>query len=134
MTVKDLDVFKKSYKFTLRIYEITRKFPKEELFGLVSQMRRAAYSINSNLMEGSARGSVKEYAKFILISRGSSVELEYQLELSKDLGYIDEFEFNDIIKELNTIGKMLSSLHKSIKQVPDTKYPIPSTQYQQEGL
>jgi four helix bundle protein len=77
MIVKDLDVFKKSYKFTLRIYEITRKFPKEELFGLVSQMRRAAYSINSNLMEGSARGSVKEYARFILISRGSSGELEY---------------------------------------------------------
>ena len=66
-------------------------------------------------MEGGAKGSVNEYARFILIARGSTSELEYQLELAKDLGYIDESEFKELTKELDTIGKMLSSLHKSIK-------------------
>ena len=115
MTVKDLEVFKKSHKLTLRIYEFTKRFPKEELFALASQMRRASYSINSNLMEGGSKGSTNEYARFIMISRGSASELEYQLQLSKDLNYISETEFDELTQELNGIGKMLSSLHKSIK-------------------
>jgi four helix bundle protein len=116
MLVKDLEVFKKSHKFTLRIYEITKSFPREELSGLASQMKRAAYSINSNLMEGGAKGSNNEYARFILISRGSVSELTYQLELARDLKYITDVEFNELSDESDQIGKMLSALHKSIKQ------------------
>ncbi|MCL2369083.1 MAG: four helix bundle protein [Alphaproteobacteria bacterium] len=115
MLVKDLEVFKKAHRFTLQIYGITKQFPREELFGLVSQMRRSAYSINSNLMEGGTKGFGAEYARFVLISRASVSELEYQLELAKDLKYIDITRFNELIEELNQIGKMLSALHKSIK-------------------
>ncbi|MCL2369310.1 MAG: four helix bundle protein [Alphaproteobacteria bacterium] len=125
MLAKNLEVFKKSHKFTLQIYEITKAFPREELFGLVSQMRRAAYSINSNIVEGVAKKSSNEYARFILIARGSASELEYQLELAKDLKYITELEFGELLDKINQIGKMLSALHKSIKAQPLSPIPEP---------
>ena len=89
-----LILWKKSHELVLLIYEITKDFPKEELFCLISQIRRAAVSVPSNIVEGKARNSNKEYKRFLLISRGSLEELKYQLLLAKDLKYIDECKYN----------------------------------------
>jgi four helix bundle protein len=89
-------------------------FPKSEMFGLVSQMRRAATSINSNLCEGGARNTNGEYKQFIGIAQGSAAELEYQIILSKDLGFISVEESEKLISEALQVLKMLIGLSKSI--------------------
>ena len=83
--VEDLDVFKLSHSLTLEIFETTKTFPEEEKFGLISQMRRAAYSVPMNLMEGAHRLGSKEYRQFVGIAKGSAGEIKYQLLLAKDL-------------------------------------------------
>ena len=99
---KELIAYQKSYDLVLRIYQLTDTFPKEEMYGLTSQIRRAAVSIQSNIAEGFMRGS-KEYIQFLKIALGSAAELETQLSLSKDLGYcgIDKFNIlNGLTKEV----------------------------------
>ena len=99
---KELIAYQKSYDLVLRIYQLTDTFPKEEMYGLTSQIRRAAVSIPSNIAEGFMRGS-KEYIQFLKIALGSAAELETQLSLSKDLGYcgIDKFNIlNGLTKEV----------------------------------
>jgi len=113
--VKNLDVYKRAHLLALEIYRTTHKFPKEELYGLVSQMRRAALSINSNLSEGSARNSNGEYKQFIGIAQGSVAELEYQMLLSKELGYIPKEHADKLLDELQQILKMLNGLARSLK-------------------
>ena len=112
---KDLIVWQKSYEFTLEIYKVTKKYPKEELFGLTSQMRRASASIPANLAEGSMRKSNKEFQQFIRIARGSMAEMEVQLELSKDLNYLNQGQFSELRNQLEEVGKLLNGLLKSIK-------------------
>lgn len=107
-------VWKNSHKLVLRIYEITKDFPKEELFGLVSQIRRAAISIPSNIVEGKARGSKNDYKRFLLIARGSLEETKYHLLLAKDLQYIDEKTYKELISLADEIGKMLNGLIRSM--------------------
>lgn len=80
---RQLNVWEEAHKLTLEIYKLTKNFPKEELFGLTSQMRRATVSISSNIAEGCGRGSNKEYANFIQIALGSAYEIDYQLLLAK---------------------------------------------------
>src|SRR4051812_27040545 len=92
-TFKDLDAWKHGHQFVLGIYKVTRSFPREELFGLVSQMRRCAVSITSNIAEGFSRASFKEKSQFYSIAQGSVTELQNQLLISKDIGYITESEF-----------------------------------------
>ena len=87
---KDLNVWKKSMEFVQNIYRLTRKFPQEEQYGLSAQMRRSAISIPSNIAEGAARNSVKEYKQFLYISLGSAAEIETQLEIAEGLGYISD--------------------------------------------
>jgi four helix bundle protein len=87
-TVEDLDVFKLSHQLALQIYEVTKNFPEYEKFGLISQMRRSAYSIPMNLLEGSHRLSTKEYRQFVGIARGSAGEMKSQLLLARDLKYV----------------------------------------------
>ncbi|HQP91125.1 MAG TPA: four helix bundle protein, partial [Candidatus Omnitrophota bacterium] len=91
---KDLKVWKSSYQLALAIYEITKNFPKEEIYGLVSQMRRSSVSVPSNIAEGYSRKGRPEYVRFLSIAYGSLSELETQILLSKDLKYIDEEKFN----------------------------------------
>ena len=112
-THKDLDVWKLSILLVTNIYEITKDFPKEEQFGIVSQMRRAAVSIPSNLAEGAARDSIKEYIRFIQIGMGSLSELDTQLIISKELGYLksDVLEF-----DLITIRKKLYTFRNYLKK------------------
>jgi four helix bundle protein len=113
---EELDVFKKIHAMVLKVYEITKQIPSEEKFGLISQIRRAAVSIPSNLLEGANRLNSKEYRQFVGISRGSAAELKYQLLLSKDLGYLSEDIFIGINEEIKIIGRMLYGLAKSLEK------------------
>jgi len=109
-THKDLDVWKDSRKLVSLIYELTSKFPKEEVYSLTAQIKRAAISIPSNIAEGAARDSNKEFIHFLFISLGSVAELDTQLIIARDLNFINEKEINDITGKLDNIGKMLSGL------------------------
>ncbi|HAV11695.1 MAG TPA: four helix bundle protein [Candidatus Moranbacteria bacterium] len=112
---KDLLVWQKSIDLVVDIYELTEKFPKSEAFGLVSQMRRAAVAIPSNIAEGQKRGHKKEFLQFLYISYGSGAELETQLEICKRLGKLKELDYTVIEAKLEEIMKMLNSLIRSVK-------------------
>ena len=101
------EVWQLSHQLTLNVYKISRNFPKEEIFGLTSQIRRSFASIGYNISEGSGRNSDKEFANFVNIALGSSNEAENQLILSKDLEYINEDDFQNLILQLTTLKKKL---------------------------
>ncbi|MBW3544347.1 MAG: four helix bundle protein [Bacteroidetes bacterium] len=111
----ELAVWQKSHLLTLKIYKISQSFPKEELFGLTSQIRRAATSIPTNIAEGSGRDSNAEMKRYLIISSGSCSEVEYQTILSKDLGYISELVYVDLIADVQTIRKMLFAFINRLK-------------------
>lgn len=115
MLHKDLEVYKSSLLLVKRIYELTRDFPKEELYGLVSQLRRASISIPSNIAEGAARRTNNELIQFLHIAMGSASELEAQIEISCLLGFISTEETKSIIVDIIKIRKMLSRLIQSLK-------------------
>jgi four helix bundle protein len=107
---KKYDVWQSSHKIVLDIYQITSTFPKEELFGLTSQIRRSIVSIPNNIAEGCGRNSDKEFAQFLNIALGSLSESEYLLFLAKDLKYITSEDFERINEELNTVKRRLYQL------------------------
>ncbi|QNO13391.1 four helix bundle protein [Alkalicella caledoniensis] len=109
---RNLIVWQKAHSLVLEIYELTKEFPKDELFGLTSQMRRAAMSIPSNIIEGKARGTNKELKRFLLIARGSLEEVKYQLLLAKDLKYIDQNKYNETYKMMDEVGRLLGGFIK----------------------
>jgi four helix bundle protein len=111
---KDLIVWQKSIMLVKHIYQLTQRFPSEEKFGLVSQMRRSAVSIPSNIAEGQARRSSKEFAQFLSHAKGSAAELETQLIISKELIYCNENELNNIFELLIEIRKMLDALQRKL--------------------
>ena len=117
---KDLLVWKKAYELSLFIYKVTAKFPKDELYGLVSQMRRAGVSVASNISEGYSRKGRAEYIQFLSVAYGSLSELETQILLSKDLLYIKEEDFNKLMKLKDEAGAMLYRLLQSLSPVPRT--------------
>ena len=90
---RNLSIWSKSHSFALKIYSITKSYPREEMFTLISQMRRSASSIATNIAEGCGRNSNPDFKRFLIVASGSSSELEYQLILSKDLNYISESIF-----------------------------------------
>jgi len=110
-----LMVWQRAHELVLKIYEITKGFPRDELFGLTSQIRRAAVSVPSNIVEGKARGSNKEYKRFLLIARGSLEEVKYQLLLSKDLKYIDENKYKEMLSLAKDVGRLLNGLIVSLE-------------------
>ena len=107
---KDLVVWTKAHQFTLAVYRHTRTFPKEELYGLTSQLRRASASIGANIAEGCGRRSDAEMKRFLQIARGSANEVEYHLLLAKDLQYLAIEEFNDLEGKMHEVQRMLASL------------------------
>ena len=107
---KDLEVWQKSMTLVKQIYLVTKKFPKEEQYGLVNQMRRSAVSIPSNIAEGKARHHLNEYIQFLFIALGSSAELETQTIIARELKYFSESEADKIIEEITQIAKMIRSL------------------------
>jgi len=110
-----LVVWKRSLVFVTQIYRMTAQFPPEERFGLVSQMRRAAVSIPSNIAEGYGRNSTGDYKRFLQIAVGSLYELQTQIEISFQLKYLDENNLNSIISLCTEIDKILYSLIQKIK-------------------
>ena len=111
----DLDAWKEGHKIVLEIYKITKQFPKEELFGLTNQIRRAAVSITSNIAEGFSRNSYKEKLQFYSISLGSLTEIQNQLLVAKDIGYITKEEFDVIAGQTVTVNKITNGLIKKTK-------------------
>ncbi|CAL2086393.1 Four helix bundle protein [Tenacibaculum sp. 190524A02b] len=112
---KKYDVWKKSHELALEIYNQTKSFPKEEMYGITSQLRRASLSIPTNIVEGTSRNSEKEFAQFINIASGSSAEVEYLLEFSKANNYLSEQQHITLNKEIIAIRKMLYVLYKKLK-------------------
>ena len=110
--VNDYEVFKRSHQLTLDVYKKSKDFPKEEQYGLTSQIRRAAYSIPMNLKEGSA-GTEAVFFRYVRIALGSKEELEYQLLLAKDLSYITQEDWKRLTNEVKEIGKMLYGIVKN---------------------
>lgn len=108
-------IWEQSHKLTLNIYDKVKSFPKDELFGLISQMRRSATSIPTNIAEGCGKLTDKEFARFLNIAFGSACELEYQILLSKDLHYFDEetytFFQNDIVSIKKQIYQLIQKLN-----------------------
>ena len=110
-----MNVWQKSYELCLTIYQITAKFPNEERYGLTSQIRRSAVSIPSNIAKGYGRKTTLDYIRMLYISYGSVGELETQILLSGDLGFIDKGELDTAKKDIAEIERMLKALIKSIE-------------------
>ena len=115
---KGLKVWQKSYQLCLEIYRVTAKFPKEELYGLTSQIRRSAVSIPSNIAEGYGRKTTLDYIRMLYISYGSVCELETQILLAGDLGFIEKGLLGRIITDIAEIERMLKALIKSLENKP----------------
>ena len=111
---RDLDIYKGSNKLSLYIYKITDKYPKDEIYGIVSQIRRAAISVPLNIAEGYGRLSSEDFKRFLKISLGSANETSTLIELSKDLGYIDNKEYENLIKQYDILGR---KIYKFIEKV-----------------
>ena len=107
---KDLIVWQKSMLMVKDIYRITQRFPREEIYGLTSQIRRAAVSIPSNIAEGQARAGRAEFPNFLSIARGSLAEVETQLLIAADLQYLTADDLSAVLSVHTEIGKMLNSL------------------------
>lgn len=112
---KKLKVWEESHKLVLSIYRTTKQFPREELFGLTNQIRRAIVSVPANIVEGHSRSGKKEFTHFLSIARGSLAEAEYYLELAKDLGYISQEEWKKLFEQHHFVGALLNGLQKSLR-------------------
>lgn len=121
---KDLVVWQKSYKLCLEIYMITKTFPLEERYGLTSQIRRAAISVPSNIAEGYGRKTLLEYTRSLYIAYGSICELETQILLSGDLGYIKTEIIEDLKNKIGEIERLLKALINSLKNKNFTDEPL----------
>ncbi len=113
----DLVAWKESHKLVLMIYEKTKDFPKEEMFGLTNQIRRAAVSISSNIAEGFSRNSSKEKTQFYFIALVSLTEVQNQLMIAKDIGYVDKDKFNSIAEQTVIVSKLINGLIKSVGSI-----------------
>ncbi|MHA3788755.1 four helix bundle protein [Flavobacterium hauense] len=114
-TFRDLIIWQKAMILVTNCYKTTSNFPKEEQFGLTSQIKRCSISIPSNIAEGFGRGTNKEYYRFLNISMGSLFEFQTQIEIAYNLGYISETDFNSIYEDSREIERMLSSFMNKIK-------------------
>jgi four helix bundle protein len=110
---RKLIAWRESHALSLRIYAITKLFPAEEKFGLVSQLRRAASSIGANLAEGSSRHTAKDQHHFYWMSKGSLAEVDNFLELAHDLGYINDTDYEALVNQVNKTGFLLHKLLES---------------------
>lgn len=112
---RNIAVWEKGIELVKKIYSITNDFPESEKFGLISQMRRAAVSIPSNISEGASRNSEKDFKRFMEIAVGSAFELETQLIVSKELNFIQDGEFNPLLNEIQEVQKMLNGFISKLK-------------------
>ena len=115
---RDLKVWRKAHELTLAVYKMTSAFPKAELFGLTSQIRRASGSVGANIAEGCGRAGGPELGRFLQIALGSASELEYHLLLAHDLGLLNGSDYNRLDRDVTEIKRMLTSF---IQKVHDQK-------------
>ena len=113
---RDLMVWEKAHKLTLEVYQITKRFPAEEKYSLVQQIRKSAASVPTNIAEGFERFSKKEYIQFLYISRGSLSETDYHLQLSFDLGYIKDNDLIQLQGLIVEIGRMINGLINALRK------------------
>src|SRR5215831_12377590 len=119
---RELQVWNKAHHLTLELYRVSRAFPREETYGVTNQLRRAAVSIAANLAEGCGRRTSAELARFVGIAMGSASELDYHLLLSRDLGIMNDDDFQQNARALTEVRKMLTSfLSKVEEQIAETK-------------
>ena len=109
-----LDVWQKAVEYAGRVYEVTRKFSDDERYGLISQMRRAAVSVSSNLAEGSARNSDRDFARFVEIAYGSLMETISQAQIAKIQHFIQDDSFNELYQRADQLARMLSGLRSTL--------------------
>jgi len=112
---RQLKVWEKSHQLALAIYKATKEFPKEELYGLTSQIRRSSMSIPTNIAEGCGRNTDKEFARFLQIAMGSASETEYQLILARDLEFLATDSYEKLHNDVEEVKRMLASLLKTIR-------------------
>lgn len=112
---RKLDVWNRSHRFTLGIYDVTKTFLKEELFGVTSQLRRSAASVPANIAEGCGKSTDADFARYLQIAFGSACEFEYHLILAKDLRYLSNERFDKASAELVELKKMLASLISRVR-------------------
>ncbi len=120
---EDLDAWKLGVRACTRVYEATASFPSDERFGLVSQLRRAVVSIPSNIAEGWGRGSTQDYARFLRIARGSLYEVETQLVVAKELGFMPDEACRETTASVRECGRVLAGLIKSIEKKLGSRQP-----------
>ena len=113
---KDLLLWRQAHQLTLEIYKATKDFPKEELFGVTSQIRRAAVSIPCNIAEGCGRYTQKDFANFLQISLGSTNETDYLTLLAKDLDYLNQNQFNTLQENINKVRAMNINLIEKVRK------------------
>jgi len=113
---RELTVWQKGMDLVVEIYRMTNSFPKDELYGLTSQMRRAAVSVPSNIAEGHAQGTDNHFARYLSISQGSLKELETQVLIAQRLGYVDQETTQPVLSQCDEIGKMITGLQKTLKR------------------
>lgn len=112
---KELKVWQEAYKLSVLIYRVTLTFPRDKIFGITNQLRRAASSVCANITEGKGRSSEKSLIQFLLIAKGSLYETNYFSELSRDLGYLNEQDFKKIKEGIDLTGKLLNGFVRSLK-------------------
>ncbi len=115
---RKLTVWQRSHAMTLDIYKVTRSFPREELYGLTRQIRTASASIPMNIAEGCGRKTQTDRARFIDFASGSAAELDYQLELARDLGYLREPHYSRLAKEVDAVKRMLAAFGQALRDNP----------------
>ncbi|HEY5611941.1 MAG TPA: four helix bundle protein [Thermoanaerobaculia bacterium] len=118
---RDLVAWQKALDLVAAVYEVSRAFPKEEVYGLTAQVRRAAVSVISNIAEGKGRWSKREFQHFLAQSRGSLLEVETQILVSQRLGYLSELETDRIVKMTEEVGRVLNGLMAAVKRNAQTE-------------
>jgi four helix bundle protein len=111
---RNLRVWERAHQLTLEIYHLTMTFPKQELYGLTSQLRRCSASVGANIAEGCGKRGNNEFQRYLQIASGSASELDYHLLLARDLGFLTEAEYRDVAKSLTEVRKMITSLLQKI--------------------
>ncbi len=113
---RDLLIWKKAMALVTEVYRVTRQYPKDELYGLTSQIRRAAVSVPSNIAEGKGRHSNHEFRHFLALARGSLLELETQLEISENLGYLENENSKDLREKASELGRILNGFLEAVSK------------------
>jgi four helix bundle protein len=117
----DLKVWQRSHALALQVYAITKTFPDDKRYGLTSQLRRAAVSIPSNIVEGAKRQTAGDYARFLNLAEGSAAEVEYLVILARDLGYLSTEATESLLADAEKIARMLFALRKMVEAGPDRR-------------